>query len=72
MASWLSQRFLERNKEIVVRNLISKIFFFIKYSLVSCLCVILQFIHISHLWAPRGFGDLGRTAIYFQGAGEHW
>ena len=22
-------------------------------------------------WAPRGFGDLGRRAIYFQGAGEH-
>ena len=20
---------------------------------------------------PRGFGDLGRRAIYFQGAGEH-
>ena len=23
-------------------------------------------------WAPRGFGDLGRMAVYFQGAGEHW
>ena len=22
--------------------------------------------------APRGFGDLGRMAIYFQGAREHW
>ena len=22
--------------------------------------------------APRGFGDLGRMAIYFQGAEEHW
>ena len=22
--------------------------------------------------APRGFGDLGRMAIYFQGAGELW
>ena len=22
--------------------------------------------------APRGFGNLGRMAIYFQGAGEHW
>ena len=22
--------------------------------------------------APRSFGDLGRMAIYFQGAGEHW
>ena len=22
--------------------------------------------------APRGFGDLGRMGIYFQGAGEHW
>ena len=22
-------------------------------------------------WGPRGFGDLGRMAIYFQGAGEH-
>ena len=27
---------------------------------------------IAYLWAPRGFGDLGRRAIYFQGAGEHW
>ena len=22
--------------------------------------------------APRGFGDLGRKAIYYQGAGDHW
>ena len=22
--------------------------------------------------APGDFGDLGRMAIYFQGAGEHW
>ena len=22
--------------------------------------------------APRGFGDLGRMTIYFQGASEHW
>ena len=22
--------------------------------------------------APRGFGDLGRMAIYFQGSEEHW
>ena len=22
--------------------------------------------------AHRGFGDLGRMVIYFQGAGEHW
>ena len=22
--------------------------------------------------APRGFGDLGRMAIYVQGSGEHW
>ena len=21
---------------------------------------------------PMGFGDLGRMAIYFQGAGKHW
>ena len=21
---------------------------------------------------PRGFGDLGRVATYFQGAGDHW
>ena len=24
------------------------------------------------LLAPMGFGDLGRMAIYFQGAGKHW
>ena len=23
-------------------------------------------------WAPRGFGDPGRMAVYFQGAGELW
>ena len=23
-------------------------------------------------WGPRGFGDLGRRAIDFQGAWEHW
>ena len=22
--------------------------------------------------SPMGFGDLGRMAIYFQGAGKHW
>ena len=27
---------------------------------------------ISILGPPRGLGDLGRMAIYFQGAGEHW
>ena len=26
----------------------------------------------SATFGPRGFGDLGRRAIYFQGAGEHW
>ena len=26
-----------------------------------------------HYWGPpRGFGNPGRMAIYFQGAGEHW
>ena len=23
-------------------------------------------------WAPMGYGDLGRMAIYYQGAGKHW
>ena len=27
--------------------------------------------HFPLLGPPRGFGDLGRRAIYFQGAGEH-
>ena len=26
----------------------------------------------SEITAPRGFGDLGRRAIYFQGSREHW
>ena len=26
----------------------------------------------TYVWAPRGFGDLWRRVIYFQGAGEHW
>ena len=25
----------------------------------------------THIWDPRGFEDLGRRAMYFQGAGEH-
>ena len=25
-----------------------------------------------HIIGPMGFGDLGRLAIYFQGAGKHW
>ena len=42
--------FLNSNEEIVVRNPKYKIYFFIIYSFSSCLkCVILQFIHISHL-----------------------
>ena len=24
------------------------------------------------LGPPMGFGDMGRMAIYFQGAGKHW
>ena len=27
---------------------------------------------VYYYWAPRDFGDLGRIAIYFHGAGEHW
>ena len=27
--------------------------------------------YIGKHWAPRGFGDLGRMTIYFQGAEEH-
>ena len=56
--------FLNSNEEIVVRNPKSKIFFYYN-SLLSCLlCIVLQFIHISHLskslkhhpvssWLPR-------------------
>ena len=29
-----------------------------------------MFTFLFHYWAPRGFGDLGRIAIYFQGAGS--
>ena len=36
---------------------------------VLCVCF---FIYKLANVAPRGFGDLGRMAIYFQGAGEHW
>ena len=41
-------------------------FQFCKYSHASKLFVYLYL----YLWAPRGFGDLGRMAIYFQGSGE--
>ena len=37
----IGYNFLKSNEEIVVRNPNSKIFFFIMYSLLSCLCVIL-------------------------------
>ena len=46
--------FLKSYEEIVVRNPKSNIVFII-YSLVSCLCVILQLIHISHLSKWLGF-----------------
>ena len=46
--------FLKSNEEIVVRNPKSKIFF-IMYSVLSCLCVILLFIHSSHLSKSLGF-----------------
>ena len=29
-------------------------------------------LHMDICMGPRGFGDLGRRAIYFQGAEEHW
>ena len=41
--------FLNSNEEIVVRNPKSKIFFYYKRLLSCLLCIILQFIHISHL-----------------------
>ena len=31
-----------------------------------------QIIYVTGNGPPRGFGDLGRMDIYFQGAGEHW
>ena len=35
--------------------------------------IIISKIYVDKLLrAPRGFGDLGRMAISFQGAGEHW
>ena len=46
--------FLMSNEEIVVRKPKSKIFF-IMYSLLSCLCVILQFIHVSNSSKSLGF-----------------
>ena len=33
---------------------------------------ILRMYDPEQFWAPSGFGDLGRNASYFQGAGEHW
>ena len=38
----------------------------------DCVPLILFLWNFTHLGPPRGFGDLGRMAIYFQGAGEHW
>ena len=40
----------------------------------TCLCKIILFISLplgAIGGAPRGFGDLGRMAIYFQGSREH-
>ena len=56
--------FLKSNEEIVVRNPKSNIFFII-YRVLSCLCVILQFIYISHLSKLLGFIPLLRG---FRGA----
>ena len=47
--------FLKSNEEIMVRNQQSKIFLLLLYSFFSCLCVILQFTHISHLSKLLGF-----------------
>ena len=44
--------FLRSNEEIVVQNPKSKNFFFIMYSLLSCLCEILQF-YIFHTCQSR-------------------
>ena len=30
------------------------------------------YVNVTGNGGPRGFGDLGRNDIYFQGAGEHW
>ena len=46
--------FLKSNEEIVVRNPKSKTFFII-YSMLSCLSVVLQFIYSSHLSKSLGF-----------------
>ena len=40
--------------------------------LFACMYVCMHVYIWTYVWAPRGFGDLGRRAIYFQGAGEHW
>ena len=37
-----------------------------------CMYVCMHAYIWTYVWAPRGLGDLGRRAIYFQGAGEHW
>ena len=48
--------FSKSNEKIVVRNpKLIKDLFFIIYRLLSCLCVILQFIQISHLSKSLGF-----------------
>ena len=47
------------------------LFFFLEKMHVS-ISLSLELACIEHKGAPRGFGDLGRTAFYFQGVGEHW
>ena len=43
----------------------------IRYSVLKSVKLLLALsIHIEGGY-PRGFGDLGRKSIYFQGAGEH-
>ena len=58
------------------------VFIFDDIYLMALLCLfksVKSSLEFKHNWislwgnvgAPRGFGDLGRRAIYFQGAGEH-
>ena len=51
----ISYMFLKSNEEIDFETQNQRSFLFNMFSLLSCLCVILQFIHISHLSKSLGF-----------------
>ena len=69
----LLDRFLSNGLEIISADYYCLHMVFTKlYKINSLLYVGLVVYFGLNIGEPRGFGDLGRMAIYFQGSREHW